>query len=58
MAEDMVVKEVRAQRSELLEQAGGTVEQLVNLLRRREAEAGRASISLPPRPPATQTRAG
>ena len=58
MAEDMVVKEVRAQRTALLEEAGGSLEQLVALLRPREVEAGRTSISLPARPLATRIRAG
>lgn len=57
MSDDPIVAEVRAQRDQLVEAAGGTVEALVRLLREREAAAGRTAVTLPREPVAT-TRAG
>lgn len=47
MADDPIVADVRAQRAQLLEAAGGTLDGLIALLRRREAEAGRSAVTLP-----------
>jgi hypothetical protein len=47
MADDIIVAEVRQQRAQLLEAAGGSLTGLVKLLRAREEQAGRQSITLP-----------
>ena len=47
MADDPIVADVRAQRAQLLEAAGGTLDGLIALLRRREDEAGRTAVTLP-----------
>jgi hypothetical protein len=47
MADDIIVAEVRQQRAHLLEAAGGSLTGLVKLLRAREEQAGRQSITLP-----------
>jgi hypothetical protein len=57
MTDDPVVADVRAQRAQLLEAAGGTLENLIDLLRRREHEARRIPIILSP-PTVAPTRPG
>ena len=58
MTDDPIVAEVRAQRAQRLETAGGTVEALVRFLRQQEVNAGRVSISPPQPVAAAPTRAG
>jgi len=47
MADDIIVAEVRRQRAQLLETAGGSLAGLVKLLRTREEQAGRHPVTLP-----------
>jgi hypothetical protein len=46
--EDAIVAEVRAVREQLVEQAGGTLEGLVEYLHRRERAADRHPVELTP----------
>ena len=46
MPEDPIVADVRQARAQLLEAAGGSIGALVQLLRTREAAAGRRPVEL------------
>lgn len=58
MQEDAIVAEVRRRRIELVEAAGGTLDGLVEHLRKREREAGRSPVKRPPQPAQSESRAG
>jgi hypothetical protein len=49
MPDDPIVAEVRLRRDELLREAGGTVDTLVQFLREQEAKAGREPVRLEPK---------
>ena len=57
MPDDTVVAEVRNQRAQLLEAAGGTLDKLVEFLRRKQTEAGRTVVTLPARSTDAPSRA-
>ena len=49
MAEDEIVEETRLARAKLLEQAGGDLQRLFELLRQAESKEPLPPVSLPPR---------
>jgi hypothetical protein len=49
MPDDPIVAEVRLRRDELLQEAGGTVDTLVQFLQEQEAKAGRKPVRLEPK---------
>jgi hypothetical protein len=48
MPDDPIVAEVRLRRDELLQEAGGTVDTLVQFLQEQEAKAGRKPVRFEP----------
>lgn len=53
--EDPIVAEVRVIRERIFEEAGGTLEGLVAMLRASEAANRRSLVTLPPRPAEAET---
>ena len=58
MPDDSIVTDVRQQRGQLLETAGGSLKALIQYLRQREVEAGRNPVRLGPQAPVAGSRAG
>ncbi|MES2179944.1 MAG: hypothetical protein V4550_18935 [Gemmatimonadota bacterium] len=57
VGEDEIVAEVRAARDAIFARAGYDIQELGRQLRARQAAAGRAGVTLPPKPPESDSPA-